>query len=118
MRDVPAAFASATIRPRYRIFRLRAVIGLQRGTIGFNLLLDLRESALRLDARLAGAAIKKRPVDRHQLTAQKAKFTHKQHELPVRMMTAGHQVLHVGQISSRLRPASRSRAREDLIRSV
>ena len=110
--DVPAAVAPATLPPCGRTLRLRAIVGLKHGAIGFNLLLDLRQSlgdpALRLDARLAGVAIKKRPVDRHNLTAHQVEFARHKHKLPVRRLErppivlaelgngaiAGHQPLH------------------------
>ena len=90
LRDVPAAVASVNLRSRRRTSRLRAVVGIQRGAIGFNLPFDLRqppgEPALRLDAPLARVAVKKRPVDRHDLPAQKVEFAHQQHKLPVRRL--------------------------------
>ena len=111
LRDVSAAVVPA-IPPRRRTFRFGSVVGFERGAIGFNLAIDLRQPlgqlALRLDARLAGVAIKECAVDRHHLSAQKVQFAQHQHELPVRRLErfpvllaelgdgaiAGHQMLH------------------------
>lgn len=78
------------IPSRRRTFSLCTVVCLKRGAIGFNLLLNFRqppgELALRLDARFAGIAVKKRAVDRHNLTAQQIELAQHKHKLPVRRL--------------------------------
>ena len=85
-----ASAVAPAIPSRRRTFSLRTVVGLKRGAIGFNLLLNLRqplgELALRLDARLAGVAVKKRAVDRYNFTAHQIEVAQHKHKLPVRRL--------------------------------
>jgi hypothetical protein len=91
---------------------LRMVVGLDRGAVGLDLLVDLRqppgELALCLDARFARVTVEKRPVDRHDLSAHQIELAQHQYELPVHRLErqpvvlaelgngaiARHQVLH------------------------
>jgi hypothetical protein len=80
------------------------------------------------DAPLARIAMEERPIDRNQLPAQKIERTRQQHKIPVRSLQRITVVLaesadraiaganpFSSQISSTLRPASRSRPRDDRI---
>ena len=86
MRNVLAAGRLARLRLR----RLRGVVCRQRRAVSLDVAVERRQPFGKLlvcrDARLAGLAMHKRAVNRHQRAAHQAEFAHHQHEVPVRCL--------------------------------